>query len=56
MLFLVMVAFLALFAFGFEGRLSPNRPDSSQSAAVSRADLRSDRRTAHSYILPVDRH
>ena len=55
MLFLVMVAVLALFAFGFEGRHSPNLPDPSRPTTVSGADLRSDRHPTHSYILPVGR-
>jgi hypothetical protein len=60
MLFLVMVAVLALFAFGFEGRHSPGRhspgrPEPGRQAAVPGRDLRSDGRTAHSYILPGDR-
>ncbi len=56
MLLLVMVGVLALFAFGFEGRLSPRRPDPSRTAAVTGRDRRSDRRTTHGYIVPVDRH
>jgi hypothetical protein len=55
MLFLVMVAVLALIAFGFEGRLSPSRPDRSWPAAVPGGGLRSDRPAVHSYIQPVDR-
>jgi hypothetical protein len=55
MLFLVLVAVLALFALGFEGRLSPNRPDPSRPATLSGADLRSNRRPTHRYILPVGR-
>ena len=55
MLFLAMVAVLALIAFGFEGRLSQSRPDRSWPAAVPGGDVRSGGPAPHSYIQPVDR-